>query len=99
MEICVARISRRRSSAQVSRTPTKHASAVSLLRGVSREARRHKAVRVYAMDNACALIKYDPTGVPLYATLAWLSDAKSAQPEMLVLLDDVWRAASLSAAP
>lgn len=97
MDICKAHISDSGICTRVTREKTEHRTTHSVLRSLTRASDQRNRFQVYALEESCIAIRYDGEGRPRSAQLAWLSNARVADKEMLALLGDVWRAATLSA--
>jgi len=95
--VCVARVTKSGTQG-IARTPAMYLDPVAMIRGLSRRARRQPRVQSYSMDDSFVAIEYDPAGVPIAASVTWLADHELPERDMLTLLDDVWRAATLAAA-
>lgn len=97
-EICVVGISTAGKIGAVTKTVTMHESTQTMIRSLSRQARKKANVQSYEIEKAFVAIEYGPKGAPRSASISWLSFDDVVEQEMLILLNDVWRAAKLAAA-
>jgi hypothetical protein len=98
IDLCVARISTKGTVSAVTRVGTRHHNVKTMMRSLSRQARKQTNVQPYEIDNSFVVIEYDQKGSPRCASVSWLANGDVEEWEVLTLLTDVWRAARSAAA-